>query len=147
MAKKMNKTQQKSVVNFDTPYRILEDGNVENVMQDNFLRYSMSVIVARALPDVRDGLKPVHRQSERLRKMLSIWTRKSTSLSKSAPTSARSRKSRRPCPSRSRISSESVRRTTVRSAKSSTGTTRTAKKKSSICSSSKRSSRPRGKRA
>lgn len=62
MAKKMKKTQQKSVVNFDAPYRILEDGNVENVMQDNFLRYSMSVIVARALPDVRDGLKPVHRR-------------------------------------------------------------------------------------
>lgn len=62
MAKKMNKTQQKSVVNFDAPYRILEDGNVENVMQDNFLRYSMSVIVSRALPDVRDGLKPVHRR-------------------------------------------------------------------------------------
>jgi DNA gyrase subunit A len=62
MAKKLRKTQQTSVVNFDTPYRILEDGNVENVMQDNFLRYSMSVIVARALPDVRDGLKPVHRR-------------------------------------------------------------------------------------
>lgn len=62
MAKKMNKTQQKSVVNFDTPYRVLEDGKVENVMQDNFLRYSMSVIVSRALPDVRDGLKPVHRR-------------------------------------------------------------------------------------
>jgi DNA gyrase subunit A len=62
MAKKMNKTQQKSVVNFDAPYRVLEDGNVEDVMQNNFLRYSMSVIVARALPDVRDGLKPVHRR-------------------------------------------------------------------------------------
>jgi DNA gyrase subunit A len=63
MAKKrMNKTQQKSVVNFESPYRILEDGNVENVMQDNFLRYSMSVIVSRALPDIRDGLKPVHRR-------------------------------------------------------------------------------------
>jgi len=62
MAKKMKKTQQKSIVNFDAPYRLLEDGNVENVMQDNFLRYSMSVIVARALPDVRDGLKPVHRR-------------------------------------------------------------------------------------
>jgi DNA gyrase subunit A len=62
MAKKLKKTQQTSVVNFDTPYRLLEDGNVENVMQDNFLRYSMSVIVARALPDVRDGLKPVHRR-------------------------------------------------------------------------------------
>ena len=31
-------------------------------MEDNYLRYSMSVIVARALPDVRDGLKPVHRR-------------------------------------------------------------------------------------
>ena len=62
MAKKIRKTQEKSVVNFEAPYRILEDGNVENVMQDNFLRYSMSVIVARALPDIRDGLKPVHRR-------------------------------------------------------------------------------------
>ncbi|EKD49410.1 MAG: Strongly similar to DNA gyrase subunit A, type II topoisomerase, partial [uncultured bacterium] len=31
-------------------------------MQDSFLDYSMSVIVNRALPDVRDGLKPVHRR-------------------------------------------------------------------------------------
>ena len=31
-------------------------------MQDNFFRYSMSVIIDRALPDVRDGLKPVHRR-------------------------------------------------------------------------------------
>ncbi len=31
-------------------------------MEDNFLRYSMSVIIDRALPDVRDGLKPVHRR-------------------------------------------------------------------------------------
>jgi DNA gyrase subunit A len=35
---------------------------IEDVMEDNYLRYSMSVIVARALPDVRDGLKPVHRR-------------------------------------------------------------------------------------
>lgn len=35
---------------------------ITEVMEDNFLRYSMSVIVARALPDVRDGLKPVHRR-------------------------------------------------------------------------------------
>ena len=35
---------------------------ISSVMEDNFLRYSMSVIVARALPDVRDGLKPVHRR-------------------------------------------------------------------------------------
>ena len=31
-------------------------------MQQSFLEYSMSVIIARALPDVRDGLKPVHRR-------------------------------------------------------------------------------------
>ena len=40
----------------------LERRRLENVMQDNFFRYSMSVIVDRALPDVRDGLKPVHRR-------------------------------------------------------------------------------------
>jgi DNA gyrase subunit A len=40
----------------------IEHRSVENVMEDNYLRYSMSVIVARALPDVRDGLKPVHRR-------------------------------------------------------------------------------------
>lgn len=43
-----------------------EDGvelqTVENVMEDSFLRYSMSVIIDRALPDVRDGLKPVNRR-------------------------------------------------------------------------------------
>ena len=36
--------------------------NVEDVMQKSYIDYSMSVIVARALPDVRDGLKPVHRR-------------------------------------------------------------------------------------
>lgn len=40
----------------------LERRRLEHVMQDNFFRYSMSVIVDRALPDVRDGLKPVHRR-------------------------------------------------------------------------------------
>ena len=42
--------------------RSLELRTVEDVMEDSYLRYSMSVIVARALPDVRDGLKPVHRR-------------------------------------------------------------------------------------
>jgi len=42
--------------------RIVEYQSVENVMEDSYLRYSMSVIVERALPDVRDGLKPVHRR-------------------------------------------------------------------------------------
>lgn len=36
--------------------------NLSNCMQDSFLSYAMSVIVARALPDVRDGLKPVQRR-------------------------------------------------------------------------------------
>ena len=35
---------------------------ITETMEDGFLRYSMSVIIARALPDVRDGLKPVHRR-------------------------------------------------------------------------------------
>lgn len=42
--------------------RVVELRTVENVMEDSYLRYSMSVIVSRALPDVRDGLKPVHRR-------------------------------------------------------------------------------------
>jgi DNA gyrase subunit A len=36
--------------------------NIEDVMRGAYIDYSMSVIVARALPDVRDGLKPVHRR-------------------------------------------------------------------------------------
>ena len=42
--------------------RTVERRTVENVMEDSYLRYSMSVIIDRALPDVRDGLKPVHRR-------------------------------------------------------------------------------------
>jgi DNA gyrase subunit A len=36
--------------------------NIEDEMKSSYIDYSMSVIVARALPDVRDGLKPVHRR-------------------------------------------------------------------------------------
>lgn len=42
--------------------RVVEKQTIEDTMEDNFLRYSMSVIIDRALPDVRDGLKPVHRR-------------------------------------------------------------------------------------
>lgn len=42
--------------------RSVERRTVENVMEDSYLRYSMSVIIDRALPDVRDGMKPVHRR-------------------------------------------------------------------------------------
>ena len=36
--------------------------NIEEEMKSSYIDYSMSVIVARALPDARDGLKPVHRR-------------------------------------------------------------------------------------
>lgn len=42
--------------------RVVEGRTVESVMEDSYLRYSMSVIIDRALPDVRDGMKPVHRR-------------------------------------------------------------------------------------
>ena len=42
--------------------RSVEARTIENVMEDSYLRYSMSVIIERALPDVRDGMKPVHRR-------------------------------------------------------------------------------------
>ena len=40
----------------------LQKNNIVKEIEDSFLEYSMSVIVARALPDLRDGLKPVHRR-------------------------------------------------------------------------------------
>lgn len=42
--------------------RVMVNRSVEDEMETSYLQYSMSVIVARALPDVRDGLKPVHRR-------------------------------------------------------------------------------------
>ena len=41
---------------------VLEDVKIEEAMSRDYIDYSMSVIVGRALPDVRDGLKPVHRR-------------------------------------------------------------------------------------
>lgn len=46
----------------DTNYDKLEQVDISREMRTSFLDYSMSVIVQRALPDVRDGLKPVHRR-------------------------------------------------------------------------------------
>src|SRR5699024_10257888 len=40
----------------------IQDINISNEIRTSFLDYAMSVIVSRALPDVRDGLKPVHRR-------------------------------------------------------------------------------------
>lgn len=44
------------------PDQKIIDINLEHEMQDAYIEYAMSVIVGRALPDVRDGLKPVHRR-------------------------------------------------------------------------------------
>ncbi|MBP3040520.1 DNA gyrase subunit A [Bacillaceae bacterium Marseille-Q3522] len=46
----------------DTPNSKIEEVNISKEMRSSFLDYAMSVIVSRALPDVRDGLKPVHRR-------------------------------------------------------------------------------------
>ena len=40
----------------------LKESNIVSEMQKSFLEYSMSVIISRAIPDLRDGLKPVHRR-------------------------------------------------------------------------------------
>src|SRR4051812_48607208 len=40
----------------------VKDRDIGTEMQESFLDYAMSIIVSRALPDVRDGLKPVHRR-------------------------------------------------------------------------------------
>ncbi|MDO4499929.1 MAG: DNA gyrase subunit A [Erysipelotrichaceae bacterium] len=40
----------------------IKEVNISNEMRDDFLSYSMSVIIDRALPDVKDGMKPVHRR-------------------------------------------------------------------------------------
>ena len=61
-----NDGREDSVSEVDISENIAADGievkPVEHTMEDYFLRYSMSVIVDRALPDVRDGLKPVNRR-------------------------------------------------------------------------------------
>lgn len=60
----------------------IKNVNIENQMKDAFLDYAMSVIVARALPDARDGLKPVHRRI--LYSMYDMGIRASGSYKKSA---------------------------------------------------------------
>ena len=45
-----------------TSYGNVKATQIENEMRSSYLDYAMSVIVSRALPDCRDGLKPVHRR-------------------------------------------------------------------------------------
>ena len=56
--------------------------NIEEEMKSKYIDYSMSVIVSRALPDVRDGLKPVHRRI--LYGMHELGIRSNTAYKKSA---------------------------------------------------------------
>lgn len=63
MADEQNTAPEPEIIAENTSHsRIVERGTVENIMEDSYLRYSMSVIIERALPDVRDGMKPVHRR-------------------------------------------------------------------------------------
>jgi DNA gyrase subunit A len=62
--------------------RNLQKRNISQEMEESYLDYAMSVIISRALPDVRDGLKPVHRRI--LYAMHEIGLRSSASFRKSA---------------------------------------------------------------
>lgn len=65
-----------------TAYGLVEDQPINEEMSKSYLEYAMSVIVSRALPDVRDGLKPVHRRI--LYAMWSIGLRAGAKFRKSA---------------------------------------------------------------
>src|SRR3989344_2379939 len=56
MPKNQPQQQNKEEVGYIKPRQIVEE------MKESYIDYAMSVIVSRALPDVRDGLKPVHRR-------------------------------------------------------------------------------------
>jgi DNA gyrase subunit A len=58
----MDERDNKLVPTKDKHSKTVLDRSVEDEMETSYLQYSMSVIVARALPDVRDGMKPVHRR-------------------------------------------------------------------------------------
>ena len=53
---------EKDVKEFSTANEKLIQVDIEKEMRESFLQYSMAVLVSRALPDVRDGMKPVHRR-------------------------------------------------------------------------------------
>src|SRR5258708_11028646 len=61
---------------------IVRSVNIDEEMRGSYLDYAMSVIVARALPDARDGLKPVHRRI--LYAMYDMGIRANSSYKKSA---------------------------------------------------------------
>ena len=70
------------MVNSKTDFGFIKDTPIEQEMQASYLDYAMSVIVARALPDIRDGLKPVQRRI--LYAMHDLGMRRPSSYKKSA---------------------------------------------------------------
>lgn len=60
MAKKRNKDYLPEEIRY--PDQKIVDSELVSEMKDSYMAYAMSVIVGRALPDVRDGFKPVHRR-------------------------------------------------------------------------------------
>lgn len=81
---KAEKTMPKQIVvgKQKTEYGMVESQSITDEMRKSYLDYAMSVIVSRALPDVRDGLKPVHRRI--LYAMWSIGLRSGAKFRKSA---------------------------------------------------------------
>jgi len=80
------KTKEKTVKKVQKQEKIefgkIEERALVEEMQDSYLDYAMSVIVSRALPDVRDGLKPVHRRI--LYAMWSVGLKSTAKFKKSA---------------------------------------------------------------
>lgn len=81
MPKKIQKTDNNKKLN-ENPIGQIDDKPIIDEMQESYLDYAMSVIISRALPDVRDGMKPVHRRI--LYAMWSIGLRANAKFRKSA---------------------------------------------------------------
>lgn len=77
-----NEEQEESSQELFTQDENVRPQNISHEMENSYLEYAMSVIVSRALPDVRDGLKPVHRRI--LHAMNELGLRSSSSFRKSA---------------------------------------------------------------
>ncbi|MEK7158975.1 MAG: DNA gyrase subunit A [Patescibacteria group bacterium] len=82
MAQKKSKEEQKEENKNNPNHDKIEKISIIDEMQSSYIDYAMSVIVSRALPDVRDGLKPVHRRI--LYAMWNLGLRSSAKFRKSA---------------------------------------------------------------
>ena len=62
MSDEINDANESEVLDEDSLVGSIQPIAIQEEMEQSFLDYAMSVIVSRALPDARDGLKPVHRR-------------------------------------------------------------------------------------